>query len=183
MFQTYPDTTEIKAVKEFLLKIKTQINSDGQKMTPLALSESRSFLEEFNIISKNLGFYGENFLENTLSSGNPIGMDICLKVQNSLLLTPEELAKIFETSINKIAKKLGIDTLEGDNLLEKMNALIEAANDSSINLDDNLKTDIKELRQFLIYAQEIAKFDVEWNDKIIAWDAKLETLNNNSLFE
>ena len=79
-----------------------------------------------------------------------------------------------------------------------MNNLIKEANNSSIKLtktfpgwsngylsrkdkDQTLRGAILELLQFLTYAKEIAKSDVAWNDEIIAWDAKLETLNNNSL--
>ena len=157
----------------------------------MALSEFRLFLQNLNIIPKELNASNGFFKQNTFFSRNLIGPVIYQKVQSFTPFPLEKLAEIFEASINKIAKQLEIGPLEGDNLLEKMNALIEGANDSSTKLnktfsgwtenvlppkDQTLRTAISELLQLLTYAQEIAKFDVEWNNKIIEWNAELKTL-------
>lgn len=185
---------EKEKVEKFLLKITTPVDSEGPKTTQLVLSESKQFLKEFNMISEESDIYKSNFTEKTFKSSNPIGMQICSKVQHPELdLDLKELAKSFESSINDITRELKINLPEDYNLLEKMNAIIEKANDSSTKLtepfswsngylseDQTLGGAISELLLFFTHAKEIAKSDAEWSDKIIPWDAKLETLNNNN---
>ena len=108
-FQIYPtDNPKIEKVKEFLLKITTPVDFKGRKTTQLVLSESRRFLKEFNITSKELddcrrnfiSAYKLNFIEKTFKSSNPIGKHIHNKVLSPSSLFPKKLPESFELSIN-----------------------------------------------------------------------------------
>lgn len=158
----------------------------------LKITSEESDICKNDFISEEPCIFDKNFPKNTRDSPNLIGMYIYLKVQHSVSdLDLKKLAENFESSINDIARKLGITPPKGNNLLEKMNALIEAAN-SSKKLNEpfsgwskgflstksqTLRDAISELLLFFTYAKEIAKSDDEWNEKIIARDAKLKTLN------